>query len=110
MSETRCLRHKDHLSTGFCAQCNRPYCGDCVVETLGYGFCCRECVDKYVGFHRRMAADKRRPGFLARMVRAIVKLAVLAAVCWLGWYLLKTPSGRALLDRSLEALRSLTGR
>jgi hypothetical protein len=41
LHHAQCLRHSNRLATGHCAECNRPYCPDCLEYVLDREICVR---------------------------------------------------------------------
>ena len=86
-----CLHHPNTQAVARCSVCRTPLCADCIKRKNGNIYCSKECMDsgeESISKYNRMQASKSRGESIA-LVRKIIWLIILAALCFAGWYFRK---------------------
>ena len=99
--EHDCLNHPGVPAAVHCAQCHKPICEDCIVETRdGSAFCSTKCFDFNQAFYD--GYDDLQPrgrSWFGLAVGAVVVLAILVGLMYAGRAL-----GFDICDEILKAL------
>lgn len=88
MSRLRCARHSEREAAACCAECELPFCRECVSDYEGR-LLCASCLEKIVA-DAKADDDARRHGFFAKASGAAKRALVVgasAAWLWLCFYL-----------------------
>jgi len=86
-----CINHPERPSTVRCRRCNVPLCDKCKIVTAHGVYCSETCAEQMAVFLKKAAALEQ-PLRRARggIMRTFARLAVLAGIIALGWYLMAT--------------------
>lgn len=88
-SMSGCINHPGIEAVARCKQCGKPVCSSCVITGSTGRFCsesCQERHEKFIGRAQELQRFSRSTGFLQRLKRALIRLAIaIGAIVLLGF-------------------------
>jgi hypothetical protein len=88
---SNCINHPSVEAVGRCKQCGKPFCSACAISGPTGKFCSDSCKEKHQAFIQRAQQLERSSvgaGFLLKVRRMVVKVAIWAAVILVVVFLL----------------------
>jgi hypothetical protein len=100
LSDVVCPNHPSEQAVAKCHTCFKPACKECVKKINGRDYCSVECAANDARTQQNI--DKNKKGFLAKLIKPIIILAILGGLGYGGWWLWQNKRG-AIMEAKATA-------